>query len=181
MDAAARRAASVSLAVCAALALSACHSGSPGGGAAPSTVATTAAPTASTAEGAASSTPAGSAEAASGSPCKDLVATTAVKAEVTRAYTAQSRLVHIEPVPGGFLYGACGGVTYAASSFEPTAGASLEEKVASQDEGSVPKYFSLNPSGTWSYLGSSGFPATGGCIGAIPRALAAIWADCQAR
>ncbi|WP_042425680.1 hypothetical protein [Streptacidiphilus anmyonensis] len=163
MDATARRAASLTLAVCAALALSACHSTASGGSAAPAPSRGSAAP------------------AAAGSACRNLVVTAAVRAEVTRAYAAESRLVHIEPVPGGFLYGACGGVTYAASRFEPTGGATEQEKVASQDEGSVPKYFSLGPSGAWTYLGSAGFPATGGCIGGIPQALAAVWGGCRTR
>ncbi|QMU76887.1 hypothetical protein GXW83_15260 [Streptacidiphilus sp. PB12-B1b] len=40
------------------------------------------------------------------------------------------------------------------------------------------KYFSLSASGAWTYLGSAGFPATGGCISGIPHALATLWADC---
>ncbi|WP_152628153.1 hypothetical protein [Streptacidiphilus neutrinimicus] len=182
MHATARRAASASLAVCAALALSTCHPGGSDGGAAPSSAARTSSTLSSPSSSASaesSPTTAASVVAASGSPCRDLVVTAAVKAEVTRTYAAQNKLVHIGPVPGSFLYGACGGVTYAASPFEPTAGATLQEQVASQDEGSVPKYFSLGAAGAWSYLGSAGFPATGGCIGAIPRALAAVWGDCR--
>ncbi|WP_042409935.1 hypothetical protein [Streptacidiphilus carbonis] len=184
MAATARRAACAALTVCAALTLSACNPS--GSGATASSAATqsspnlSAPPSSPTASVKAGSSSGASASSAVSSPaCTDLVVTTAVKTEVTRTYAAHSKLVHIQPAPGSFLYGQCGGVTYAASRFEPTTGATEEEQVASQDEGSVRKYFKLNLSGSWTYLGSAGFPATDGCIRRIPHALAMIWADCQ--
>ncbi|QMU76886.1 hypothetical protein GXW83_15255 [Streptacidiphilus sp. PB12-B1b] len=88
MEATALRAASVSLAVCAALALSACHSTGSGGSAASAPSSGTAAPAPSS--GSAAPAPAGSSAAvqASGSSCRNLVVTAGVKAEVTRAYAA---------------------------------------------------------------------------------------------
>ncbi|WP_042395196.1 hypothetical protein [Streptacidiphilus carbonis] len=112
--------------------------------------------------------------------CRDLVASAGVKDAVTQAYARQNPpLKHIEPQPGSFLYGECAGVTYAAARFRPTAGATLDEQVAMQDEGSVRKYLVLE-SGSWTDLASDGSPSNGHCAAQVPTALAAVWNGCSA-
>ncbi|MFD9003731.1 hypothetical protein ACFV0T_22655 [Streptomyces sp. NPDC059582] len=100
---------------------------------------------------------------------------------MTRVYRERVHFAHIEPVPHGFFYGQCGTVRYAATRFQPVDGATDEELVGMQDEGSATKYF-RNSGGGWVYVGSDGFPAgPHGCgdIPAIPDALAAAWKDCS--
>ncbi|WCD94274.1 hypothetical protein PGH47_00865 [Streptomyces sp. HUAS 31] len=101
---------------------------------------------------------------------------------MTEAYRrAFPRFVHIQPAPDQFFYGQCDGVRYAATRFQATSGATQEELVGMQDEGSVTKYFrSTNGSG-WSYLTSDAFPrGAHGCgdVPAIPEGLSAAWANC---
>ncbi|OIK24031.1 hypothetical protein VT52_028800 [Streptomyces malaysiense] len=109
----------------------------------------------------------------------------AVKAEVTAAYGRQSRppLVHIRPRTSTFYYGDCDGTPYAAAMFVPTAGATDAERVASQDEGAVMKYFARAGNGLWTLIASDGLPRDPrGCaaVPQIPSRLAALWAGCQA-
>ncbi|MEV1084094.1 hypothetical protein AB0I98_38795 [Streptomyces sp. NPDC050211] len=74
--------------------------------------------------------------------CRNLTVSNEVKAPVTRAYQRSfPRFVHVQPVPHQFFYGQCGGVRYAATRFEATPGATHEELVGMQDEGSATKYF----------------------------------------
>ncbi|MCX4857532.1 hypothetical protein [Streptomyces canus] len=138
-----------------------------------------AAPTGATA----SSTPAGTATSAPPSGCHNLTATSTVKAAVTAAYQRSfPRFTHIRPVPQQFFYGRCGGVRYAATRFEPTPGATHEQLVGMQDEGSATKYFRGTPTGVWSYLATDGFPrAPHGCgdVPQIPESLAAAWGNCS--
>ncbi|MGW3663870.1 hypothetical protein [Streptomyces sp. NPDC005141] len=113
--------------------------------------------------------------------CRNLAAGDEVKAAVTRAYRQEVHFAHIEPVPHGFFYGQCGTVRYAATRFQPFDGATYEELVGMQDEGSATKYF-RSSGGAWVYAGSDGFPAgPHGCgdIPAIPDALAAAWKNCS--
>lgn len=113
--------------------------------------------------------------------CRNLAANGEVKAAVTRAYRQTVHFAHIEPVPHGFFYGQCGTVRYAATRFQPFDGATYEELVGMQDEGSATKYF-LDSGGGWVHVGSDGFPAgPHGCgdIPAIPDALAAAWKNCS--
>ncbi|MET9879818.1 hypothetical protein ABZZ36_35175 [Actinacidiphila glaucinigra] len=102
---------------------------------------------------------------------------------MTRAFQRGfPRLVHIAPAPGGFFYGQCGTVRYAATRFQPTPGANEGELVNLQDEGSAMKYFRASSGGDWSYVATDGFPASeGGCraIPQIPRALATAWRNCR--
>jgi hypothetical protein len=117
-----------------------------------------------------------------GSGCTSLVVPQSEKDAVTAAYRrTQHDLVHIQPKPGGFYYGRCGTTYYAATSFDPTAGATLQEQVQLQDDGAAVKYFTKSPGGQWTFLASDGFPRDPrGCaaIKQIPSALAADWADC---
>lgn len=130
---------------------------------------------ASTTGGSAGSAPSG---------CGNLAATQAVKDAVTAAYKKQTPvLVHIVTTPGTFYYGQCQGTKYVASYFSLTAGATLPEQVAHQDDGAAMQFFSTDASGTWHWLTSEGFPpAPKGCaaISQIPAPLAAIWGDCSA-
>ncbi len=117
--------------------------------------------------------------------CQNLVATVTVKAAVTSTYGQVAtggalRLVHIAPAPGVFFYGECATRFYAATRFVPTAGATVNEDVALQDDGATMKYFSQPQGGTWSLIASQGFPGTQGCgtITQLPTALANLWNEC---
>ncbi|WP_415938290.1 hypothetical protein [Streptomyces sp. 039-1] len=113
--------------------------------------------------------------------CRNLTASAEVKASVTRVYRQRVHFPHIEPVPHGFFYGQCGSVHYAATRFQAVDGATYEELVGMQDEGSAAQYFSDSGSG-WAHVGSDGFPAgPHGCgdIPAIPDALAEAWKNCS--
>ncbi|MFF4539608.1 hypothetical protein [Streptomyces aureus] len=128
----------------------------------------------------ASAAPAGHA-ATPAAGCRNLTADGPVKAEVTRVYRRVVRLEHIGPVPHLFFYGRCGTVRYAATRFQPVAGAGQAELVGMQDEGSATKYF-RDTGGGWAYVATDGFPASAhGCgdIAAIPPALATVWGDCS--
>jgi hypothetical protein len=172
---------SAALAASTVLLLGACATGS-----GTSTGATTASPVASGAPSGAPSVTASAVaqgstgtEAAQSGGCRNLVATAKVKAEVTRAYEAESHRGHITPRPHQFLYGQCGGTTYAATAFDLTPGATYNDQVAAQDDGSTRKYFSLTAGGTWTVIGSANFPDLGGCIPKIPHALATLWGGCK--
>lgn len=132
-----------------------------------------------------SPTQAGTATSADRSGCHNLTVTDAVKAAVTAAYQRSfPRFAHIQPVPQQFFYGQCGGVRYAATRFESTPGATHEELVGMQDEGSATKYFRGTSADGWSYLASDGFPrGSRGCgdVPQIPEALAAAWGNCSVR
>lgn len=117
--------------------------------------------------------------------CQNLVATAQVKAAVTSTYGQAGtgsgiQLIHIAPAPGVFFYGECGTTSYAATRFVPTAGATLNEQVALQDDGAMMKYFSESSGGVWSLVASQTFPGTQGCgaITQIPSALASLWGGC---
>ncbi|WP_370091934.1 hypothetical protein [Streptacidiphilus sp. MAP12-20] len=112
--------------------------------------------------------------------CANRTATPAVKAAVTHAYAAATGHTHIQPRPGQFLYGQCKGVYYAATAFDLTPGATYEEKVAAQDDGSVRKYFILAGGNPWAMNGSASFPDTGGCFNLIPQQLSQEWNNCPA-
>ena len=193
-----RTAASAALLLSGALLLSACDSGTgsatgSGSGSASSTPSSGGSSTASGPAGGSTASPTASPTAvaptggpsASGAPtadaagCHNLVATAAVKAAVTHDYGAAVNRGHITPRPHQFLYGQCGGTSYAVSAFDLTPGATYGDQVAAQDEGSTRKYFSLAANGTWTLIGSAGFPDTGGCIAQIPQALATLWGGCH--
>ncbi|SEK69908.1 hypothetical protein [Streptacidiphilus jiangxiensis] len=193
-----RAAASAALVLTSALLLTACNSG--GGSTTGGSTASTSAPSGgsgggstsggsgggSTSGGSGSSTQGTTSGSTSGTGgataaaagCRNLVATDAVKAAVTQAYEAESHRGHITPLPHRFLYGECGGTTYAATAFELTPGATYNDQVAAQDDGSTRKYFSLTAGGSWTVLGSAGFPDMGGCIAQVPKALATVWGGC---
>ncbi|RSN95521.1 hypothetical protein DMH26_21385 [Streptomyces sp. WAC 05379] len=105
-----------------------------------------------------------------------------MKAAVTEAYRqAFPRFVHVQPAPDQFFYGQCDGVRYAATRFQATSGATQEELVGMQDEGSVTKYFRSATGSGWSYLTSDAFPrGAHGCgdVPAIPEGLSAAWGNC---
>ncbi|MGW0501053.1 hypothetical protein ACWD0Z_38210 [Streptomyces sp. NPDC003007] len=114
--------------------------------------------------------------------CRNLTAGSEVKTAVTEAYRRSfPRFVHLRPEPGQFFYGQCGGVRYAATRFEATLGATYDELVSMQDEGSATKYFRGTSAGGWTYLTSDGFPrGPRGCgdVTQIPDALSALWGNC---
>lgn len=109
--------------------------------------------------------------------CRNLVATATVKTAVTRAYTSHNSLFHhIKPRPGQFLYGQCGDTRYAATAFELTPGATHQEQIGIQDDGSARKYFILRDGRPWAYSHSAA-PFSGGCVG-IPKELSQRWDNC---
>lgn len=114
--------------------------------------------------------------------CRNLTVSNEVKAAVTGAYQRSfPRFVHVQPVPHQFFYGQCGGVRYAATRFEATPGATHEELVGMQDEGSATKYFRGTSGGSWIYIASDGFPRwPHGCgdVPQIPETLVAAWGNC---
>ncbi|MET8958385.1 hypothetical protein ABZX69_02635 [Streptomyces sp. NPDC004074] len=116
--------------------------------------------------------------------CRNLAVGDEVKAAVTSAYRRSfPRLVHIRPEPHRFFYGQCGAVRYAATRFQATSGATDEELVNMQDEGSTTKYFRSTSGGVWTYLTGDGLPAgPHGCgdIPEIPAPLAKAWGNCSA-
>jgi hypothetical protein len=122
-----------------------------------------------------STTPSAAAE------CINLAAGAAVKAAATAAHRQYTHLVHIQPVPGDFYYGACGGIQYAATDFEAAPGAGPPESVGLQDDGAAMQYFLRPPGGGWRHVDSDGFPRDPrGCaaITTIPSPLAVIWHGC---
>ncbi|MET9134595.1 hypothetical protein [Streptomyces antibioticus] len=146
---------------------------------------TTPAPSGTTATPAKATTPTPAAPlppSADHADCRNLTAGSQVKAAVTEAYRRSfPRFVHIRPESGQFFYGQCGGVRYAATRFQATPGATHDELVNMQDEGSVTKYFRSTSAGGWTYLTSDGFPrGPQGCGGVaqIPEALSALWGNC---
>lgn len=121
--------------------------------------------------------------AATAGSCRSLVVPQSVKDAVTQAYRrSQPGLTHIAPAKGSFYYGSCGDTAYAATRFDPTAGATLGEQVQLQDEGGQEKYFTKAADGRWTYVATDGFPRDPHGCGAIPQIpsdLARLWADCK--
>ncbi|WP_159025129.1 hypothetical protein [Streptomyces sp. MUSC 125] len=115
--------------------------------------------------------------------CRNLVVVGGVKDAVTTAYERRfPHFRHIRPASHQFFYGQCDGVGYAATRFQLTPGATYEERVGMQDEGSATKYFRATSTGHWVYIASDGFPSgPHGCadVPQIPSALAAAWGDCS--
>ena len=202
-----RAAAAAVVALSAVLVVSGCTSGGSGSGAAgaPSSSAVVAsatpAPSASSAGAGPSASPtAGTGSSPSPSPrpgsgthapvkaspsptvpagCRNLGATAAAKAVVITTY--QSRfpyLTHIETVPGSFYLGVCGGTEYALTQFRSTPGASEQQLVAMQDEGSARKVFEMTGGAGWRYVSSDTFPGTPGCVAPVPTLLAKAWGNC---
>ena len=141
---------------------------------------TAAAPSSAAAATDAPTTDAPTSAAASGSAaCRNLSATAAVKSVVLAAFKARNpTLQHAGVAPKTFYYGSCGATTYAIASFRATAGATDDELVSFQDDGSARKFFVNSGGAGWKYVSSDTFPATPGCVGAVPAALAAAWGHC---
>jgi hypothetical protein len=115
--------------------------------------------------------------------CRNLLATSEVRAQVLAAQQRFSGLQQIEELPLDLYYGTCAGVQYAAVDFGPAPGAPLRVQVASQDDGSAMQYFAQAPDGTWHHVGADGFPRDPrGCavVGALPAGLARLWHGCPA-
>ncbi|MEU3930616.1 hypothetical protein AB0E85_00930 [Streptomyces sp. NPDC029044] len=149
----------------------------------PATITPTPSATAATPAKAAAPTPAATLPpSVNHADCRNLTAGSQVKAAVTEAYRRSfPRFVHIRTEPGRFFYGQCGGVRYAATSFQATPGATHDELVNMQDEGSVTKYFRSTSAGGWTYITSDGFlRGAQGCgdVAQIPEALSVLWGNC---
>ena len=175
------RAAALGMAAAAVALLTSCtqNSGTPNAVQTPSSPTVASATVASTPAG---QTAVGASETTRG--CRSLVASPAVKANVTAAYRRQAQppLTHIAPVKGTFYYGSCDGVFYAGTRFHLTPGSTYAEQVALQDDGAAMKYFVDRPGAGWRYVASGSFPAgPGGCaaIAQVPARLAAVWNDCR--
>lgn len=142
----------------------------------PTAVASTSpAPTAKAIAGASRPTASPSAAAAVSAACKNLAVHADVKSAVTRTWEHAKGVSHIQPKPGNFYYGSCGTTLYAAVRFEAGAGATGDDRVQLQDEGSGLQFFRFTPSNGWWFVGSDAYPATDGCSRFAPVALARQW------
>ncbi|MFD4318298.1 hypothetical protein [Streptomyces sp. NPDC058548] len=132
-------------------------------------------PTTRTKTATARPTAAPSTTAAVPAACKNLAATADVKSAVTRTWERAKRVSHIQPKPGNFYYGSCGTTRHAAVRFEGGAGATGDDLVQLQDEGSGLQFFRFTPGTGWRFVGSDTYPATGDCSRFAPVALARQW------
>ncbi|GAB7110979.1 hypothetical protein JCM4814A_92970 [Streptomyces phaeofaciens JCM 4814] len=132
-------------------------------------------PTAKAMAGASRPTATPSAAAAVPVACKNLAVHADVKSAVTQTWEHAKRVGHIQPKPGNFYYGSCGTTLYAAVRFEAGAGATGDDRVQLQDEGSVLQFFQFTSSTRWSYVGSDTYPATNDCSRFAPVTLAHQW------
>lgn len=132
-------------------------------------------PTAKAMAGASRPTATPSAAAAVPAACKNLAVQADVKSAVTQTWEHAKRVSHIQPKPGNFYYGSCGTTLYAAVRFEAGAGATGDDRVQLQDEGSGLQSFRFTPSTGWRFVGSDGYPATDDCSRFAPVALARQW------
>ncbi|MER7696561.1 MULTISPECIES: hypothetical protein [unclassified Streptomyces] len=94
---------------------------------------------------------------------------------MTKVWTRSKGISHIQPKPGSFYYGSCGATSYAAVRFEAGAGATGEDLVHLQDEGSGLQFFRSAPGAGWRFVRSDTFPATHDCSRFVPLALASQW------
>ncbi|WP_181009496.1 hypothetical protein [Streptomyces sp. SM11] len=98
-----------------------------------------------------------------------------MKSAVTRVWAHSKGISHIQPKPGNFYYGSCGTTLYAAVRFEAGVGATGDDLVHLQDEGSGLQFFRSTPSAGWRFVRSDTFPATHDCSRFAPVALARQW------
>lgn len=115
------------------------------------------------------------APASSTAACTNLAVPAHVKSAVTQAWERSKGISHIRPKPGSFYYGGCGPTSYAAVRFEAGAGATGDDLVHLQDEGSGLQFFRSTPSTGWRFVRSDTFPATRDCSQSVPVALARQW------
>lgn len=142
----------------------------------PTAVASTSpAPTAKAMAGASRPTATPSAAAAVPAACKNLAVHADVKSAVTQTWEHAKSVSHIQPKPGNFYYGSCGTTLYAAVRFKAGAGATGDDRVQLQDEGSGLQFFRFTPSTGWWFVGSDAYPATNDCSRFAPVALARQW------
>jgi hypothetical protein len=94
---------------------------------------------------------------------------------VTQTWENAKGIAHIQPKPGGFSYGSCGTTLYAAVRFQAAPGATGNDLVQLQDEGSVLQFFRFTPSTGWAFVGSDTYPPTGDCSRFTPVALTRQW------
>jgi hypothetical protein len=113
--------------------------------------------------------------ASSTAACTNLAVPAHVKSAVTQAWERSKGISHIRPKPGSFYYGGCGPTSYAAVRFEAGAGATGDDLVHLQDEGSGLQFFRSTPSTGWRFVRSDTFPATRDCSQGVPVALARQW------
>lgn len=113
--------------------------------------------------------------ASSTAACTNLALPADVKSAVTQAWAYSKGISHIQPKPGNFYYGSCGTTLYAAVRFEAGVGATGDDLVHLQDEGSGLQFFRSTPSTGWRFVRSDTFPATHDCSLAAPVALARQW------
>ncbi|WP_406326501.1 hypothetical protein [Streptomyces sp. NBC_00203] len=142
----------------------------------PTAVASTSpAPTAKAMAGATRPTATPSASTGVPAACKNLAVQADVKSAVTQTWEHAKRVSHIQPKPGNFYYGSCGTTLYAAARFEAGSGATGDDRVQLQDEGSSLQFFRFTPNTGWWFVGSDAYPATDDCSRFAPVALARQW------
>lgn len=116
------------------------------------------------------------------SRCRTLPATAAIKHAVTDAYLRYVKAQHLAPLRGGFFYGACSPVRYAAARFLPTPAATPHEQLFGQDSGAFIRVLISSDGDTWHYLTAGdgqhwSHPCTD--IHQVPAPLATAWDGCH--
>jgi hypothetical protein len=107
-----------------------------------------------------------------------------VNGVVTDALRSQLVLANGSPggqaVPGDTYYGVCGATSYAVARFEPAPGATLQEQVSFQDDGSGPRFFVEQAGGSWTVAGIEPYEQLPSCSGftQLPSSLKTLWDNC---
>ncbi|MBF9066558.1 hypothetical protein [Streptacidiphilus fuscans] len=94
---------------------------------------------------------------------------------MTQTWANTKGIAHIQPKPGGFYYGSCGTTLYAAVRFEVAPGATSNDLVQLQDEGTSLQFFRFTPETGWTFVGSDSYPPTTNCSQFAPVALSRQW------
>ena len=106
-----------------------------------------------------------SAPTASAATCRNLTASTAVKADLRAAHRRVTSRPFTGPRAGSTYYGRCGRIYYALASFR-------DRQLGYQDQ---PERFVRRAGGRWRDRGDTG----GDVCDAAPRALLRIWRLCR--
>jgi hypothetical protein len=85
-----------------------------------------------------------------------------------------------QAVPGATYYGTCGTTGYAVARFMAAPGATLDEQVSFQDDGSGPRFLLKNGGGAWTVVGTFPYDVAPSCatFTMLPTTLKTLWQDC---
>lgn len=109
--------------------------------------------------------------------CANAIATEAIRSALVEA----NGLPGGQVVPGRTYYGVCDATSYAVAQFRAAAGATLQEQVSFQDDGSDMRFFSRPDGGAWAVVGMVPYDQDPTCapFAALPPALKALWDNCR--